>query len=94
MTESVSPPFACRIGCGACCIAPSLVGAFPNMPMGKAAGVRCANLDTANRCVLWGTPDYPSVCRGFSPEADICGDDDATALRNLVALDALTRPRR
>ncbi|NBX68342.1 MAG: YkgJ family cysteine cluster protein, partial [Proteobacteria bacterium] len=35
----------CRIGCGACCIAPSISSPLPGMPHGKPAGVRCVNLN-------------------------------------------------
>ena len=41
---------ACRAGCGACCIAPSISSAIPGMPHGKPAGVRCVQLDDALRC--------------------------------------------
>ena len=34
----------CRIGCGACCIAPSISSPIPGMPDGKPAGVRCVQL--------------------------------------------------
>jgi hypothetical protein len=37
----VSPPIACRPGCAACCIAPSISSPIPGMPHGKPAGVRC-----------------------------------------------------
>ena len=30
-----------QLGCGACCIAPSISSAIPGMPDGKPAGVRC-----------------------------------------------------
>jgi Fe-S-cluster containining protein len=30
----------CRLGCGACCIAPSISSPIPGMPQGKPAGVR------------------------------------------------------
>jgi len=44
---------ACRAGCGACCIAPSISSAIPGMPDGKPAGVRCAQLDEQNLCRLF-----------------------------------------
>ena len=49
----MTPPsseHACRPGCGACCIAPSITSAIPGMPLGKPAGVRCVQLDDDNRC--------------------------------------------
>ncbi|MCH1995921.1 YkgJ family cysteine cluster protein, partial [Achromobacter xylosoxidans] len=35
---------ACRPGCGACCIAPSITRPIPGMPDGKPAGVPCIQL--------------------------------------------------
>ena len=35
---------ACRTGCGACCIAPSISSPIPGMPDGKPAGVPCVQL--------------------------------------------------
>src|SRR5687767_14313051 len=45
---------ACRVGCGACCIAPSISSPIPGMPQGKPAGVRCVQLTEDNRCRLFG----------------------------------------
>ena len=44
-----SEPLACRSGCGACCIAPSITSPLPGMPQGKPAGVPCINLDAELR---------------------------------------------
>jgi hypothetical protein len=52
----------CRAGCGACCIAPSISSPIPGMPQGKPAGVRCIQLDEANRCRIFGRPERPAVC--------------------------------
>jgi len=52
----------CRIGCGACCIAPSISSPIPGMPQGKPAGMRCAQLSADNRCRLFGHPDRPACC--------------------------------
>jgi uncharacterized protein len=82
----------CRAGCGACCIAPSISSPLPGMPHGKPAGVRCVNLDAELRCRLWGTPEYPAVCRGFPPTPDACGEDAAQALSLLTELERRTRP--
>jgi hypothetical protein len=62
------------------------------MPNGKPAGVRCANLDAGNRCVVWGTPSYPDVCRNFKPSLEICGEDSAQALALIAALERATSP--
>ena len=80
----------CRVGCGACCIAPSISTPIPGMPLGKPAGVRCVQLDEANRCRLFGQPDRPAVCAGLRPEPAMCGSDRAHALAWLDALEAAT----
>ncbi|MBP8171893.1 MAG: YkgJ family cysteine cluster protein, partial [Pseudomonas sp.] len=49
----------CRVGCGACCIAPSISSAIPGMPNGKPAGQRCVQLSAANLCLLFGRPERP-----------------------------------
>lgn len=81
----------CRVGCGACCIAPSISTPIPGMPHGKPAGVRCVQLDDANRCRLFGQPDRPAVCVRLRPEPAMCGTDRAHALAWLGALEAATR---
>lgn len=85
----------CRAGCGACCIAPSISSAIPGMPQGKPAGVRCVQLDEAQRCRLFGRPERPAVCGGLVPTAEMCGppsDGPPYALRWLARLEAQTRP--
>jgi uncharacterized protein len=62
------------------------------MPSGKPAGVRCVNLDDANRCRLWGTELYPSVCLRFRPEPAVCGESSAQALATIAEWEAMTRP--
>lgn len=81
----------CRAGCGACCIAPSISSPIPGMPNGKPAGVRCAQLDEANRCRLFGRPERPAVCASLRPEPAMCGDDRDHAMRWLTRLEAATR---
>lgn len=81
---------ACRAGCGACCIAPSISSPIPGMAQGKPAGVRCVQLDEANRCRLFGQPERPAVCEQFSATPSICGDDTAQALDNLHWLERQT----
>ena len=66
-------PMNCRLGCGACCIAPSISSPIPGMPNGKPAGVRCLQLTGDNRCQLFGAPERPAVCGKFQPAADTCG---------------------
>lgn len=60
------------------------------MPRGKPAGVRCIQLDDANRCRLFGRPERPAVCGGLQPQAEMCGDSREQALVYLQRLEALT----
>lgn len=80
----------CRIGCGACCIAPSISSAIPGMPRGKPAGVRCVQLDAKNQCRLFGKAERPRVCRQFNPSASTCGDSFAEAMQQLTLLETMT----
>jgi Fe-S-cluster containining protein len=82
---------ACRMGCGACCIAPSISSPIPGMPNGKPAGVRCAQLTDDNRCAIFGLPERPAVCSGLKPDMAMCGADREHALAYLNALEAATR---
>ena len=82
----------CRIGCGACCIAPSISSPIPGMPEGKPAGVRCVQLDDANRCRLFGDPRRPAVCLSLKPEPAMCGESDAEAMATLAAWERRTVP--
>ncbi len=82
----------CRPGCGACCIAPSISSPIPGMPAGKPAGVRCAQLDTGERCRIFGSPLRPTVCGGLTPSAEMCGRGRDDALAWLAGLEALTAP--
>lgn len=81
---------ACRMGCGACCIAPSISSPIPGMPHGKPAGVRCAQLTDDNRCAIFGQPERPAVCSGLKPDMDMCGTDREHALAYLRMLEAAT----
>jgi Fe-S-cluster containining protein len=86
----VSPPLACRPGCAACCIAPSISSPIPGMPHGKPAGVRCIQLDDANRCRLFGRPERPAVCGSLQPEREMCGDGAVHAMAYLRLLEQAT----
>lgn len=81
---------ACRAGCGACCIAPSISSPIPGMPNGKPAGVRCIQLDEANRCRIFGQPERPAVCSSLKPSDEMCGQTREEAMRYLAQLDRLT----
>jgi uncharacterized protein len=80
----------CRDHCGACCIAPSISSPIPGMPLGKPAGVRCAQLDEDNRCKVFGLPGRPAVCGSLQPCREMCGDNREQALRRLEWLEKET----
>jgi Fe-S-cluster containining protein len=82
----------CRIGCGACCIAPSISSPIPGMPFGKDKGERCVQLSDDNKCMIFGHPDRPKVCKGFKASVETCGSNSVEALRNLKKLEELTAP--
>lgn len=90
----MSPPFACRIGCGACCIALSISSPIPGMPRGKPAGVRCAQLTDDNRCEIFGRPERPAVCVRLRPEPAMCGASFDEAMANIDRLEIATQPDR
>ncbi|HEV7777994.1 MAG TPA: YkgJ family cysteine cluster protein [Luteibacter sp.] len=81
---------ACRAGCGACCIAPSISTPIPGMPNGKPAGVRCIQLTTDNRCAIFGRPERPKVCASLRPEPEMCGADSVHAMAYLDRLERVT----
>jgi Fe-S-cluster containining protein len=82
----------CRLGCGACCIAPSINSPIPGMPNGKPAGVRCVQLTEDNRCKLYGKPERPAFCVSLQPSEEMCGTNQEAALQWLNRLEILTAP--
>jgi Fe-S-cluster containining protein len=84
----------CRVGCGACCIAPSISSPIPGMPKGKPAGMRCVQLTDANSCALFGKPERPEVCRRLKPELVMCGSHRDEALQTIAAMEAASAPAR
>lgn len=82
----------CRVGCGACCIAPSISSPIPGMPNGKPAGVRCVQLTDDNRCKLFGLPDRPAICNRLKPSEEMCGQNADEALAYLIMLEQITTP--
>lgn len=80
----------CRPGCGACCIAPSISSAIPNMPNGKKSGERCLNLDGNNFCKIYNTKDYPKVCSDLKASKEMCGQDSKEAIAYILNLEELT----
>ena len=93
---SVTPPVlaisGCRLGCAACCIAPSISSPLPGMPNGKPAGVACTQLDEQLRCKLFGLPERPAVCVRLRPQPSMCGASRIEALRRLEDLERATAP--
>lgn len=75
---------ACRPGCGACCIAPSI------STLGKAAGVACPHLDADRLCRVFGEARRPACCSGLQPSAEMCGETREYALHWLGELERLT----
>ena len=78
----------CHDNCAACCIAPTITSALPNMPNGKPAGIPCVNLDENLRCIAYN--QRPSVCRGFQPSDYSCGSNHEQALELISALEIQT----
>ena len=101
-TPASIPAFACRPGCAACCIAPSISGPIPDLhgpgSHAKPAGVPCVQLDEALRCRLFGDPRRPAVCASLQPAPHLsgtsanAGENRTHALQFLTRLEQLTRP--
>lgn len=81
----------CREGCGACCIAPSISTPIPGMLKGKPAGRACVQLDSENRCLLFGDTQRPQVCKDFQPSFEVCGESRIQAIAVLTHLEEMTR---
>ena len=82
----------CRVGCAACCIAPSISSPIPGMAAGKPAGIRCPQLTADNRCKLFASRERPLVCSSLRASAEMCGASDAEALEILAGWERLTCP--
>lgn len=80
----------CRVGCGACCIAPSISSPIPGMPKGKPAGVRCIQLTEDNKCKLFGKKERPAVCISLKPSIEMCGKTNEEAYLYLEYLEKVT----
>ena len=86
----------CRPGCAARSIAPSIGSPTPAMPAAKPARGRCAQLDDALRCRIFGRPDRPAVCGQLQPSPEMCGtqpDGSQHAMLYLARLESLTAPQ-
>jgi hypothetical protein len=62
------------------------------MPNGKPAGVRCIQLDTDNRCLIFGHADRPAFCASLQASAEMCGDTREYAMFWLNKLEQMTAP--
>lgn len=80
----------CRVGCGACCIAPSISSPIPGMQEGKPAGVRCIQLTEDNLCRIFNSPLRPRVCASLRPSWEMCGEDNRAAMEYLTRLEIET----
>lgn len=80
----------CRMGCGACCIAPSISSPIPGMPNGKRAGEPCVHLSEDFLCGLFGLPERPAVCAAFHADPLVCGTCREEAVRLLGWLEQAT----
>ena len=80
---------ACRKGCGACCIAPSISTPIPGLAGGKPAGLRCPHLTGEYLCGLYGRPERPRVCLSLQATEEWCGSSRAEALRRIALLEAM-----
>lgn len=80
----------CRLGCGACCIAPSITSPIPGMPDGKPAGIRCIQLSDDNLCKIFGSPERPELCDTFKATEDVCGTSNEEALLLISLLESET----
>jgi uncharacterized protein len=80
----------CRVGCAACCIAPSISSAIPGMPNGKPAGERCIQLTSDNKCKLFNHTDRPAVCSSLKASHEMCGTNNESALLYLAELERIT----
>lgn len=101
-SNSPTAPFACRFGCAACCIAPSISGPIPDLEgpgsHSKPASVPCVQLDADLRCRLFGDPRRPAVCASLKPGPEMCGtaasdaENRVHAMHFLAELERLTSP--
>ncbi|NLB41422.1 MAG: YkgJ family cysteine cluster protein [Clostridiales bacterium] len=81
----------CRVGCGACCVAPSISSYIPGMPNGKLAGVRCIQLDKNNYCKLFEQSERPAICNHFQASVEMCGQTAQEAYNYLKVLEEATK---
>lgn len=92
MTGSLEIAMECRIGCAACCIAPSISSPIPGMERGKPAGIRCVQLTGDNRCRIFGSEARPVVCSSLRPNLEMCGGSNGEAMARLSLWEQETSP--
>lgn len=80
----------CRPGCAACCVVITISSPVPGFPDGKPAGVACKALTPEKTCTLWGSDEYPEVCRNFRATEEYCGNTDDDAYERLAHLETET----
>jgi uncharacterized protein len=83
---------ACRPGCAACCVAPSINSPIPGMPEGKAPSLPCVQLSAEGLCALFGKPERPAFCASLAASPEMCGASRDEALAYLKALEEATAP--
>jgi uncharacterized protein len=83
----------CRVGCAACCIAPSISSSIPGMEGGKPAGVRCIQLSEDNRCLVFASELRPAVCGSLRPSSGMCGRSAGEAMQLLTEWEQVTQPQ-
>lgn len=83
---------ACRAGCAACCIIPSISSPMPLMPQGKLSNTHCHHLDKNNLCSLFGLPERPQVCIDYQATEEFCGHTNQQAYILLTHLNQQTEP--
>lgn len=62
------------------------------MPKGKPAGMRCIQLDNANRCMIFENSERPKFCASLQPSLEMCGETREQAMIWLTNLENLTKP--
>ena len=80
----------CRVGCGACCIAPSISSPILRYAQWQTGGVRCIQLNEDNMCNLYGRKNRPAVCNSFQPSEEMCGQSAQEAYAYLSRLEEQT----
>ena len=62
------------------------------MPNGKSSGVRCVQLSSDNRCLLYGKPEKLQVSSNLRPSEEMCAQTFEDAYTHLEFLEQCTAP--